>query len=257
MLFFLTLLPLTFGCWKPDKIEICDAHGRRPARSGRRRFEESDVLRTFLQEHGYIDDIGRFLNARSMETVTGVCDEIMGHVSGTHKNSMMQYLFSSETEGEVMTGVGGETLNWVGEQVKHARRRFAQEQTWNVTRRMSSDTWSQSLGYVVAGNALIADSRMDAGAQGLFSSFGNPQEGRKGCARFVDLVNDEVQEAVPKGLQYHAEEEIVSIDESFAASLGIKELLPTVTLATGQIVLALFNSCRRFANQFGGPTCLA
>merc|ERR1719245_2175115 len=129
MLFFLTLLGLTRGYF-------------------RRRYEQSDVWRTFFHSHGLTTDIERFLEARSTQGVTDVCNEIMEHVSGTHRSSLMTLLFSSATEEDVMTDVGGETSSWVAEQVP-SRRRLAQEQTWNVTRRMAVDTWSQSLGYVV------------------------------------------------------------------------------------------------------------
>jgi len=222
----------------------------------RRRIEASDVLRTFLDSHGFVDDIGRFLEARQTETVTEVCDEIMDHVSGAHKGSMMQYLFSTESESDLMESVGTEVVEWVGGAVS-GQRRLEEEQSWNVTRRMADDTWYQSLGYVVAGNALIKDSRLGAGVEGLMSSFGTPAERVAGCATFVNTVNDQVQMQTPEGIQYHPEDEIVSIDEGLALTLKIKSLLPAVTLASGQIVLALFHSCRRFANEFGKATCVA
>lgn len=219
-------------------------------------FEESDVLRTFLHANGYTDNLGAFVAnpTTSWNSVTAVCDEIMDHVSGTHKHSIMHYLLSSERETDVMDSVGAETVGWVAEKVP-ARRRLAEEQQWNITRRLQSDTWEQSLGYVVAGQALIAEDRVDSGAQALLASYGSAAERRTGCARFVDLVNDEVQTTKPEGIEYHPEDEVVSITEEFATSLGIKQLLPAVTLASGQIVLALFNSCRRYASTFGGATC--
>jgi len=222
----------------------------------RRRVEEADVRRSFLGQHDYTDSIEQFLEARSVDTVTNVCDDIMKHVSGTHKMSMLRFVLTSESQGAVMSNVAEEVVDWVADQIPE-RRRLEEEQTWNVTRQMASDTWSQSLGYLVAETALIEDGRMDAGAQGFMSSFGNEAEGRKGCTRFVNLVNDEVQDTVPLGLEYHAKDEVVSIDKSFAVTLGINHLLPSVTLATGRVVLLLFNSCRRFANQFGDATCPA
>jgi len=217
-------------------------------------FEESDVLRSFLHATGYTDNTGRFVNKHDIDSVTAVCDEIMNHVSDTHKHSIMHYILSSKSENDVMESVGAETTGWVAEQVP-GRRRLAEEQKWNITRRMQSDTWGQTLGYVVAGKALIADDRVDSGAQAIMSSYGNAAERRTGCARFVDLVNDEVQKSEPEGIEYHPQDEVVSITEEFATSLGIKQLLPAVTLASGQIVLALFNSCRRFANAASDATC--
>jgi len=221
---------------------------------GTRRFEQSDVLRTFLATEGYLDDNQRFLDARDLDTVTEACFDIMSHITSRHQGAVSQYVFSRESESDLIDSVGADLLSWMSGQLP-GRRRLVEASPWNVTRRMSADTWMQSFGYVVAGKALLEDDRVESGAAGVLGAFGDLREKLNACARFVDSVNDQVQESIPTGLEYHPFEEIVSIQPAYAKKLGIQNVLGLATLATGQVVLALFRSCRRIGSAFGGATC--
>merc|ERR1719273_1792434 len=161
-------------------------------------------------------------------------------------------------ESDMMENIGSDVVQFASEHVPERRRTDPDgAESGSLEDILEIDTWYQNIGYIAAGKLLIENGNVQTSESAVLSAF-DESAWNEACGTFVNSVNDEVQENDDiEGIVFYPDEEVVAITSAAANRLGLTDILGTFVLFTGQTVLLLFKSCRRFQNAFGGPTCAA
>jgi len=174
--------------------------------------------------------------------MSSMCEDLMGHLADFHlEEALRMILKPGEDDWTSKMEVGLEVSGYASRRVEE------------------HESWSQFAGYTIAATACALSGNEGAADAGILAAFGSDLEKRAGCKGVMEAIQFAVEEDQCPGLTFHAEDELVSIDESTAMliSPSLLNTLSTVVLSAGMTVLKLFGRCRRHAVGALPATCLA